>query len=131
MSFSAPLISFPLTMLIACGLDTDRASGLFLGREIGEIPMLNVLATLVPMCFFAVATDAPNPQAIYIHEQAHCWGWTHPVHSGKRGTGYQAFMPPARYRKPYPASRLVVQFDTMERIKRICGSNEQFGCQWF
>lgn len=92
--------------------------------------MLTLLTTLAPMCYFVVATDAPNPNAIFIHEQAHCWGWSHPEHNGARGKGYKAHMPPAKFKKPYPRGRVEVQFETMAVVRTICGANEPFGCQW-
>lgn len=88
---------------------------------------MSALAAL-PICFFVVATDAPSPEAIYIHEQAHCWGWVHPEHVGVRAKGYKAFMPPARYRGTYP--NIEVRYERMKDVPAICGSGEPFGCQW-
>lgn len=93
--------------------------------------MLTTLAVLLPICHFVVATDAPNPTAIFIHEQAHCWGWTHEDHDGRRLTkSYKAHMPTGKWLKPYPAARLDVQYERMRDVPAICGSHEQFGCQW-
>lgn len=93
--------------------------------------MLNVLASLLPMCYFVVATDAPNPKAIYIHEQAHCWGWKHPSFDGRRMTKtYRAHMPTGKWLRPYPINRLSVEFELMKNVPSLCGANEQFGCQW-
>lgn len=94
--------------------------------------MLAVLATALPMCYFVVATDAPNPTAIFKHEEAHCWGWSHAPHEGPRAPGYQAYKVPRGYRAkpPYPRGRLVVEFMTMEEVRKVCGPNAQFGCQW-
>jgi len=89
-----------------------------------------VAAAPAPMCHFVVATDAPNPTAIYIHEQAHCWGWWHPEHVGPRSKGYRAYMPHGKYLKTYPRKRLVVQFELMRDVPAICGADEQYGCQW-
>lgn len=81
------------------------------------------------LCHVVVATDAPNPEAIAIHENAHCWGWVHPEHVGTRSKGYKAFMPPAKFKKPYP--NIEVQFWTMNDVRKVCGKDEPFGCQWF
>lgn len=91
--------------------------------------MLSLLSA-VPMCYFVVATDAPNPEAIFVHENAHCWGWVHPEHVGTRSKGYKAFMPPREFKKPYPRKRVQVTFDTMENVRKICGPAEPYGCQW-
>lgn len=93
--------------------------------------MLSVLAVALPMCYTVVATDAPNPTAIAIHEEAHCWGFTHPPFTGKRTKDYQAVVPPKRYQKPYPVDRLVVRFEPMSVVETICGKGEPFGCQWY
>lgn len=91
--------------------------------------MINALAVL-PICYFVVATDAPNPEAIYIHEQAHCWGWSHKVHNGERSHNYKAEMPRGKWLKPYPIKRLRVRYELMRDVPAVCGANEQFGCQW-
>lgn len=87
-------------------------------------------AVALPMCHFVVATDAPSPQAIYIHEQAHCWGWKHKKHVGARGEGYVAEMPTGKWLKPYP-NLAPPYYDTMREIRKICGKDEPFGCMWF
>lgn len=93
--------------------------------------MLTTLAALLPVCYFVVATDAPNPSAIFVHEQAHCWGWVHAENLGTRLTkSYKAHMPTGRWLKPYPKDRLEVYYDTMRNVRKTCGSNEPFGCQW-
>lgn len=92
--------------------------------------MAATLAVL-PICFFVVATDAPNPEAIFIHEQAHCWGWSHAPHDGRRiAKTYRAHMPTGKWLRPYPRARLSVQYERMADVSAICGHNERFGCQW-
>lgn len=87
------------------------------------------VAKPLPVCHFVVATDAPNPEAIFVHENAHCWGWVHPELVGTRANGYKAFTPPAKFTKPYP--NVEPRFETMRDVRKICGNDEPFGCQWF
>lgn len=92
--------------------------------------MLTTLAVLLPMCHFVVATDAPNPTAIFIHEQAHCWGWVHPENVGTRATKtYKAYMPHGKWLKPYPVDKLDVKYERMRDVAKLC-DGDQFGCQW-
>lgn len=97
--------------------------------------MLQSLAILLPLCSFAVATDAPNPDAVYRHETAHCYGWTHPDHAfhGVMNDSYRAPEPPLRYRLlgAYPPSRLTVYFDTGRNVARLYCNGNAYGCQWF
>ena len=49
-------------------------------------------------------------------------------HVGTRAKGYKAFMPPAKFTKPYPNAE--VRFETMRDVRKICGKDEPYGCQW-
>lgn len=93
--------------------------------------MLNVLATLLPLCTFVVATDAPNPTAIYLHETWHCWGWTHPVHGIAKhfSTTYRAAIAPPYYRNKGEYPNKLVYFELGKDVAKLCDGNV-YGCFW-
>lgn len=95
--------------------------------------MLNTLAILLPLCTIAVAKDAPNPQAVFAHEMAHCWGWTHADHgvSATMNKSYQAPKPslPWRLLGDYPNTH-AYRFDTGRTVARLYCDGNAYGCQW-
>ena len=97
--------------------------------------MLNSLIVLLPLCSFAVATDAPNPRAIYQHEMAHCWGWKHFAHEphGTMTKSYRAPSPSAYWqgKGAYPKDRLTIYYDTGRNIARNYCNGNAYGCQWY
>lgn len=92
--------------------------------------MLNLLAAL-PMCYFVVATDAPNPEAIYKHETWHCWGWTHPVHgvASHFDPKMRAPIAPWHYRIKGEYPNKEVRYDIGRNVAKLCNGNV-YGCQW-
>lgn len=95
--------------------------------------MLNLLAAL-PICYFVVATDAPNPEAVYKHETWHCWGWTHSVHANKGATDHfdkkmRAPIAPWRYRLKGEYPNRIVRFELGKDVAKLCDGNV-YGCQW-
>ena len=64
------------------------------------------------------------------HEQAHCWGWEHPIKTSTKG---EAFKVPPIYRNmgEYPnwTSPCGKTACTVEKAKKLCGGH--FGCQEF
>lgn len=96
--------------------------------------MLNLFAAVaLQACTIVVAADAPNPQAIYDHEIAHCWGWMH-EHREKPELNktYRAAMPPMsiRAKGQYPADHLTVLSHRSKDVRKLCNGNP-YGCQWF
>lgn len=98
--------------------------------------MISTLAAL-PMCYFVVATDAPNPEAIYKHETWHCWGWTHSIMSANKGptdhfdAKMRAPIAPWYYRikGEYPEKSRTVYYDIGSNVAKLCNGNV-YGCQW-
>lgn len=86
----------------------------------------------MPLCEIWASTEAPNVPAMLAHEQAHCWGWVHPVHGspllaktkGERDA-YRAYSPPMRYRMLGEYPNAVIYFLTEKEAAKECGS---WGC---
>lgn len=92
--------------------------------------MLSLLAAL-PMCYVVIATDAPNPSAIAIHENAHCWGWTHPDAHSTPGfnTTFRAPMPSLFWRLKGEYPNKVTYFYRHKKVRKLCDGNP-YGCMW-
>lgn len=97
--------------------------------------MISLLA-LFPACFIVVASDAPNPEAVVIHEMAHCWGYRHAEKKGDPNKvlnkAYRANMP-SRYwtsKGEYPNLPDGIHFETSKEVLKLCDGGSAYGCQW-
>lgn len=91
-------------------------------------------AVAAPLCTFVVATDAPNPVAIYHHETWHCWGWTHSVSANKGATDHfdtkmRAPIAPWYYRMKGEYPNKIVYYMLGRDVAKQCDGNV-YGCQW-
>ena len=86
---------------------------------------------MLKVCVIVLWANAPNPEAVYWHEMAHCWGWKHAIHQGVRDDNYQAIKPPFWYRWLGTRRGTEAYFESKADVRKTCGQTEQFGCQWF
>lgn len=93
--------------------------------------MVNTLLAAALQCVivWSSGTDG-NASEKFWHEQAHCWGWTHPTKLSAFGKAYQV---PREYRTKgaYPnwTSPCGKRACTVKRAKALCGGH--YGCQYF
>jgi hypothetical protein len=110
------VLSFVAVSLMATGADA-------------KVKKISLTKSNLPVCeiWYSGGTNG-DYQEKFIHEQAHCWGWTHP----EKGVTGQSFVPPAEYRKPYP--NLIVHkvdYNTeagREALDQHCDGH--YGCQF-
>jgi hypothetical protein len=92
--------------------------------------MLNTLASVALQCVIVWSPGTNgNASEKFWHEQAHCWGWSHPTKASTFGAAYKV---PSRYRLkgefPGWISPCGKSACTVQKAKSLC--NGHFGCQW-
>lgn len=127
------LIALFLCAAVALGLATVMAKPAHAERA--DKPAATVTAktpkAVLPICEVYASTEAPNPDALVEHEEAHCWGWEHPKHRAPKPgeTAYRAAPIPLKYRLlgHYPKDKLIIYWVTEKDAYAECGS---WGCQY-
>lgn len=85
-----------------------------------------MIKLLFTVCHVIIASHAPNPSAIYWHESAHCWGWTHGAVEAPISLNYQAPTPPVFYDLLGAYPKMEVEYVTIREAKRRCHGH--WGC---
>lgn len=94
--------------------------------------MLNLITTLLPICYINVAVDVGNLTAVLNHEMAHCWGWNHPVvNIGTNkyiNKGYKSYSPSLWWRLKGPYPNVVIQYEFSPEVLKLCNNMSAYGC---